>query len=682
MVRLRNKAILTGLLQAVALYLAYLAISLAEPWGYAPPWVQAVVYGILFIVMMTCIMRGLMGKIIWPLRASLRAIVLSIFLFAAAAVFAGPDRGRLIEIAVKPRAVFSYPVPEITMIVTPPAYSGREKFTEVLSLDEAQTGGLTPIPQGSEIMVRVLNIAHAPTLIAGDQPVAFLRGQAGGFAVKFIVDDEISWAIKEGSRKIGGKKIGGRKIGEWPLLILADETPVIERADFRDMMSDDGLFGLSLHLKDDHGLAAVYVDIVASDEAQKHNIQNNIPNRITLPITDLKEYEAETYVNFSSSDLVSGTVDLMLEVVDQAGQSRKKIISGISLPEKKFANPHARKIIEIREQLLTLPDQRKKLARRLMALGLVPGDGQTPPVFYMALRSAYWRLTKPKDDGDIISARDILWDIAMMMEDGDVGQFNRTILDDLAALKLAIFQKRTDDEIRQQLQDIDKSIILFQRHQKSALRAAPDMGRHEDKYDIKELRRLYGKILSHMHYKKFEQAIELVTFLEHGFIYQGRDMLSAQSYGRFQVISSARDTINNLEDSQRRLLSYVYKQSITLEIAALDMTPLNITDGLAMPEQTHQIMSPNKNIKDWIALQKKLAVTVSDMGIRLQRAGIDAAHLTVATGDLMRDVTHSMEAGDMAATAESQTAILMLLNNLKKLLDRKIHFGSKKLQPK
>ncbi len=664
MVRLsNNRVILTGLLQAAALYLAYLALSLADIWGYAPPLVQAVVYGILFLLMMICIMRGLMGKVIWPLRASLRAVVLSVFLFSVAAVLAGPDARRLIETAVKPRAVFSYPVPEITMIVTPPAYSGRENFTEILSLDGA-AGGLTPIPEGSEIMVRLQNISHAPTLIAGDQSADFLSGEAGGFVAKFTVRDEINWAIREGSREIG----------EWPLLILADDPPVIERAQFRPMMSDDGLFGLSLHLKDDYGLAAVYVDIVASEGAAEHNILD----RITLPIADLKEYDAETYVNFSSSDLASKKVDMVIEAVDQAGQSQKKIIPGISLPEKKFGNPYARKIVEIREQLLTLPDQRKKLARKLMALGLVPDDGQTPPVFYMALRSAYWRLTKPKDDGDIISARDILWDIALMLEDGDAGQFNRTILDDFAALKLAILQKKTDDDIRQQLQDIDKAIILFQRHQKSSLRAAPDMRRHEDNYDIKELRRIYGKILSHMHYKKFEQAIELVTFLEHGFIYQGRDMLSAQSYGRFQVISTARDTINSLEDTQRQILSYAYQQSITLEIATLDIAG-DITGGRGISQKTSQIRPSHKNIKDWTALQNKLAETVNDLGIRLQRAGIEAAHLTVATGDLMRDAIRSMEAGNMAETAENQTEILMLLNRLKKMLDREMQFSPQKL---
>ena len=106
MVRLSNNTvILTGLLQAAALYLAYLALSLMDLWGYAPPLVQAVVYGILFLLMMICIMRGLMGKVIWPLRASLRAVVLSIFLFSVAAILAGPDARRLIETAVKPRAV-------------------------------------------------------------------------------------------------------------------------------------------------------------------------------------------------------------------------------------------------------------------------------------------------------------------------------------------------------------------------------------------------------------------------------------------------------------------------------------------------------------------------------------------------------------------------------------------------
>jgi len=658
--RYKGGALFAGLFQATVLYLAYLVISLADPWGYVPPIVQSIVYGLLFLLMMACILRGLRGKFGWSLKASLRAVILVLLLLVIAGILAGPESRRLIEIAIKPRGIFLYPVPEITLTVIPPVYSGRAKFTENLSL-EPQPGPLlsmpasipAPIPEGSEITVQLSNISHAPILIAGRQSVAFLSGTDGVFVARFILNDEISWTIKAGSRKIG----------TWPIVILEDDPPIIERADFRHIMTDDGLFSLSLHLRDDYGLAAAYVGVAPIGDGAAKNFQD----RTALKLADLKMYEGEIYVNFSSSDLAGEKVDITLEAIDHAGQSQTETISGISLPAKKFTNPYAGEIIDIRRQLLSQPDQRKKLARQVMALGLVPDDGQTRPVYYMGLRSAYWRLTQPVNEGDVISARDILWDIAVTMEDGDAGEFNRAILDDLAALKLAIFQEKADGDIKQHLQDIDKTIVLFQRSQRSSLRIFPLTVRHEDKYNVKELRRIYGEILAHVYYKRFEQAIDLVAYLEHGFIYQSRDMFSAQRYERFQVINRARETVNILKKSQKQVLSYIYKQSITMEIANADVS------GAAAAES--QISLPNKDIEGWIAIQRKLAETVGELGKNLQKSGIGAAQITVAAGDLMRDVTRSMEAGDMTVTAQDQTEILMLLNSLKKILDREMQFS-------
>ena len=668
----RGRALCAGLLQAAALYLVYLAISMADVWGYMASVVQAAVYGLLFLLMMICIMRGLLGQSFWPFKVSLRAAGLSAILLVVAGLLAGPQTERLLENAVKPRAIFSYPAAEITVTVTPPSYSGRAEFTEVMSLVEDQFtkknsekyGDLKAILQGSEIRVRIKNISYGPTLIAGQESIEFFSGDEGDFVAQFILKDEINWQIKQGSRRIGA----------WPIVILEDETPDIERADYRQMMTDDGLFGLSLDLHDDYGLDKVFVAVAESDaesdaksDAKSDDRENHIYDRTTLGITGLKDYKGEVYLNLADSDLAGRPVDLIVEVVDQAGQSRKKVISGISLPERIFTNAHARQISEIRTKILHHPDQRKKMARQLMALGLVPDDGQTPPIYYMALRTAYWRLNNPVDEADLADTRYILWQLAVTLEDGDAGQFHGKILADLEALKLAILQREAAPEIKKQLQDIDKAIVLFQRDQVLSSRINPAVKSHEDSYDIIELRRIYGKILAHNHYKKFDQAIDLISYLEHGFIYRDRDMLSSRRFERFQLVSKARDTVRMLEETQKQVLSYIYKQSVKMEIANADVSSLQAMRDQEMPSA--------QEIKDWIAIQQKLAEGVKELGSRLLTSGIDASQLTVTAGDLMGDVARSMEAGNLTETAQYQTEILMLLNSLKKLLDQEMRFS-------
>ncbi len=636
------------------MYLGYLALSLTDLWGYLPPMVQAVTYGLLFLFMIICITSGFLGKGSWPLNVSLRAVVLSGLLFSIAGILAGPDTARLLGIAVKPRAIFSYPEPEITLTVTPPDYSGRKEYVEVPDVTGEQSGEVKAIPEGSRFKVRVNNISHAPRLVAGHQSVMFLAGETGGFVAEITLKDETGWQIKEGSRRIGGGAIN----------ILEDEPPIIDRADFRQLMTDDGLFGLSLDLRDDYGLDRVTVGVVPPGQ-----VTDDLYDRTPLTISDLKQYTGELYINLAASDFAGDQVDLVLEVTDQAGQSQKKVISGISLPEKKFANPHSRKIIGIRGQILKQPDIRKKLARQIMALGLVQGDGQISPVYYMALRSAYWRLTNPVDVDDISSARDILWDLALTMEEG--GQSKSEILDALASLKLSLLKKAELETVKQQLQELDRRVVLFRRQEMSMLPRPSLRNDKTENYNIKALRRIYSKIMAHSHYRKFDQAIDLVSYLEHGFIYPARNMFSDRSYEHFQLIAHARDKVDILEKTQRQVMSYIHRNSVEMEVAIVDLPEMAAKGGPGL--------SPNKDIQNWIAIQKKLAETVSELGRSLMIAGIDASRITVATSDLMDDVVNSMEAGDMAATAQYQGEILNQLRHLKRLLDRKIKYRPKGL---
>lgn len=130
------------MLRAVMLYLLYLTLSLFDPWGYLADEFHLAAFGLLFVAMMILILRGLMARGFRPLKPTLRLTILSLLLVASAGIWAGPDAKRRLEIAVKPRALVSYPTAEIAMAVTPPAYSGRASFTE--RLDPA--GKIRPTP--------------------------------------------------------------------------------------------------------------------------------------------------------------------------------------------------------------------------------------------------------------------------------------------------------------------------------------------------------------------------------------------------------------------------------------------------------------------------------------------------------------------------------------------------------
>jgi len=617
----------------------YLAISLCDPWGYFPPLIQAALYGLVAAAMMMFIFRGLSGQPLMAVKVSLRAAFLSLLLLLAAGILAGGDRQRRLEIAVKPRAIFSYPVPDIKMTVTPPSYSERESFTENITNPDAVTAGLKPILEGSAISVYINNITYAPYLRAGKQRIIFLPRAEGGFEAQFIVTGETSWQIMDGSRRIG----------YWPIILLEDDAPTIDRAVFRPLRAGDGLFSLSLDLSDDYGLDEVSVGLRPAGDKRL-----DFYDGIKLPISGLKAYAGELYVNLSASNFAGMRVDLIVEAVDQAGQTQQKIVPDIMLPEREFSDPLARRLITIRKEIMTKPEERPKLARELKALGLTSGRLTTrgmpmPSVYYMALRSAYWRLDAPKDDENITQARDLLWDLALSLEEGEHAAFKRDILAHLARLKLHLYQKISEDDYTAELQEIDKTIVLFSRASHSSFVQDFD----SEKYDVARLRKIYGRILTHIHFKKYDEAIDLVSYLENGFIYNDKGLLSGQGYARFQTAHRARDTMNIIEKTQKQIMSFVLQNSVKLDIA-------------------HQDVGAHQDIEGWVSIQRKLGGSVNDVGRDLENSGIDATHLTMAASELMGDVIQSMEAGDMAAAAGYQSQILTLLKSVKTILNREM----------
>lgn len=644
----RLAAFYAGLLLSAVVCSVYIALSLTDLWGYLSPVIQVIVYGLLLVVMAISVTGGLAGKKIWSLPIGLKAFGLSVVLLVIAVILAGPDAARLLEIAMKPRAVFSYPVPEITMTVTPPSYSDRKEFTENIAAGQDHAPDVTPIVEGSEVRLRVSNTDYAPTLVAGHQRIEFLTGKGGGFVARFTLKNQSEWQIREGSRLIS----------RWPIVMLADEAPVISRADFHNMMTGDGLFGLTLDISDDYGLQDVVVGVEAPGAKS-----NNLHDRTTPGIHGVKKFSGDIYVNFSASDFAGQKVDLVVEATDQAGQTSRKIISGITLPERVFANGLSRQLVSIRDGIITQPDRRKDLVRQLMALGLVPPDGHLPSIFYIALRSAYWRLTNSEGDSDLASARDILWNLAERLEDGGRGQFERDILADLLSLKLILSRRQDLSTLRKQLQQIDRTLIRFRQKRAASL----DVRYPPEKYDIRALRKIYSKILSFSFYKKTGQAMDLVSYLEHGFIYNDRTILSGQGFARFQTADHARKTVNILKKAQKQVMGFVLKRTVRLDFASAETT-------------NDLRVARNRDMQNWITIQQQLGEKLGNLGRTLQKSGIDAARFTVPARDLMGEVVGSMKDGDMSAAAGYQNQIITLLQSLKNMLAQELRYRPKAMK--
>ncbi|MCK5041604.1 MAG: DUF4175 family protein, partial [Sphingomonadales bacterium] len=113
----------------------------------------------------------------------------------------------------------------------------------------------------------------------------------------------------------------------------------------------------------------------------------------------------------------AGTMVLgWLNIEDAMGQVSTSDVLQFRLPQKTFSNPVARNIINIRKSLLLEPTPKAVLGQRLKLISENKDDINNDLVVYIALRTAYWRLSlSPSYDVDLIAS--LLWDTALRLEE-------------------------------------------------------------------------------------------------------------------------------------------------------------------------------------------------------------------------------------------------------------------------
>ena len=96
------------------------------------------------------------------------------------------------------------------------------------------------------------------------------------------------------------------------------------------------------------------------------------------------------------------------------------------LPERIFTQPLAKAVIEQRRKLVRDPDDHVPVARALSALTYYPKDLIKTSGIFLGMRHAVNRLMRSNDDVTQEVA-DLLWDIALTIEDGDLSLAEREL---------------------------------------------------------------------------------------------------------------------------------------------------------------------------------------------------------------------------------------------------------------
>ncbi|SDE55245.1 TIGR02302 family protein [Rhodospira trueperi] len=375
--------------------------------------------------------------------------VLALLLLAAATAAAGPNAPQRVARALVPQ--FGPPAaPVLAQVwITPPEYTGRpplmmEAGASPLGSAPREADPVT-VPAGSNVLA-LLRGGHGQArldLEDGAAPRALQTAGDGGQRLELPLAAETS-RVRLTQR--------GRIVLDRPVQVLADSPP---RIAWTEAPRSDGRGRLTIGYRaaDDHGIETAVLE-VHPDGGQRLG---------AAPVVNLRPggdgtARLETH-DLSSHPWAGTAVSAQLRATDAAGQEGISESVSIVLPSRRFTQPLARAVLDARRGLVTRPDQAFQTAvdLALLAKDYATGDDVSLAV-YLTLQAASTRLAL-RDEGIALEPDlDLLWSLALAIEDGTLALTRQDLQAARGALREALDRGAPPEEIRQALDRVREAM--------------------------------------------------------------------------------------------------------------------------------------------------------------------------------------------------------------------------------
>lgn len=332
--------------------------------------------------------------------------------------------------------------------VEPPRYTGLP----TLYLNDI-TGETLRTPQGSRVTLRFYGEPGALTL------VETVSGQIG---ITATTDPALDFSVNQN----GELRIDGAGGQAWSVDMIADAAPQIAVTGQAEARAG-GQMTLPFTARDDYSVISGSARIVLDLEAinRRHGLKvdpeprDEIDVQLPMPISgDRREFTENLIEDFSQHPWANLPVIFKLEVSDAAGHSTKAEDYAAVLPARRFFDPMANAIIEQRRDLLWSRQNAPRIAQILRAISHRPEGLFRSDAAYLRLRVILRRLEnlsasvlEPAQQDEIALA---LWDLAILLEDGDIGDALERMRQAQERLSEAMRNGASDQEIAELMQEL------------------------------------------------------------------------------------------------------------------------------------------------------------------------------------------------------------------------------------
>lgn len=386
---------------------------------------------------------------------------------AAAAFIAGPERYARLAAAFDWRgAAMSGPSQRIDAWIDPPAYTGRAPI--LLDLASANANPRIEAPIGSILVVRAaagdVEIVAEGGLTAATPAKAAARPDAPEPAPKAST----AGSNTETRLKLTGDAraaiVGPAGRTRLDIAAIADRPPTIGLRE-PPQRNHRGSLTVLYRLDDDYG-------VVSAEAHVSHpGLEGQLPSRRPLgepPRTPLALGpnpgglgEAQSIADLADHPWGGAEVDLTLTAADDAGNVGRSETVRLVLPQRAFVKPLARALVEQRRKLALAPDDKGRVVSAIEALLVAPEKFDPDAAHYLGLRIAARRLVRARSNADLLDVADLLWEMALRIEYGDLSQAERDLRAAQQALREALQRGAPPEEIARLTQDLRAAMDKF-----------------------------------------------------------------------------------------------------------------------------------------------------------------------------------------------------------------------------
>lgn len=380
----------------------------------------------------------------WALRAAL--LLLLIVALADAGPFATTRLGeafRLHRAAAAPATPLA-----ATLWITPPTYTGRAPLApEQLVADQP-----VKVPAGSEALAQLHHLPPdaQPVLAIGESTVPFTTLGGGSAEARLKLDANGTLLIHMGD---------GRQVSAWPIEVIADQPPRVAFPG-QPTATHRGALRVGYQAEDDYGVVDLTLVLQPRDRPEESE-------RLVLakPAGQSLRLDSASYLDLTSHPLAGLPVRVHLEATDGIGQIGLSESLELTLPEREFRHPLARAVIAERKTLMGTPERQDDVAARLGVLAETPAAQQLGAAVELGLRSGGARLSNtpegPEGKDGRRSVADLLWDLALFIEDGALSVAERDLRAVQEELEKALLEGAEDAELERLMAELEQAMDRY-----------------------------------------------------------------------------------------------------------------------------------------------------------------------------------------------------------------------------